>query len=400
MSPLPTYDVIIVGAGPAGSLMGYELARLGLKALLIEKDAFPRYKACGGGLTRRTLDALPFDVSHVIEDYSYTAKMLYRNKALYVKTHEKPIVGMVMRDVFDQYLVQKAEETGVVVQDSTRFISVSGTSGNLLVKTSKGHFKTHLIAGTDGVNSRVSKSLGLRIRHDVMAAVEKEVKPERRHILERYRGSIVIDFGVIPGGYGWVFPKKDHLSTGVGASYTGFKGWRTHLESYLNLKGINSSSTAHPDYPLRGRLIPINPRWDNIFSNACGLVAGDAAGCCDPLTGEGLYSAVRQSSIASKVIWDNLASGAGVARYSDLIRKEFMGDLRWAKRMAHVLYRYPAFSRRLLMKHGRAMGESQVAVIQSQLTYRDVFRKLAVSMLNPVRLLSLIAYRDNGDQRL
>ena len=70
MSLLPKYDVIIVGAGPAGALMGYELARLGLKALLIEKEVLPRYKACGGGLTRRALNALPFDISPVIEDSS------------------------------------------------------------------------------------------------------------------------------------------------------------------------------------------------------------------------------------------------------------------------------------------------------------------------------------------
>jgi geranylgeranyl reductase family protein len=392
MQSLPQYDVIIVGAGPAGALMGYELARSGLKILLIEKESLPRYKACGGGLTRRTLDALPFDVSPVIEDYSYTAKMMYQNKPLYVKTHKKPIVGMVMRDTFDHYLIRQAMKKGLIVQDNTKFDSVSGKAGDLLVKTSRGNFKANVIAGADGVNSRVAKTLGLSIRHDVMIAVEGEVYPKEKQTLNQYKGSIVIDFGVIPGGYGWVFPKKDHLSTGVGASYRGLKGWKKYLGSYMKLKGIIPESMACPDYSVRGRLIPINPYQGNTLSNERGLVAGDAAGFCDPMTGEGLFFAVRQASIASEVIKDNLSSGTSVDRYTDLIRKEFMSDLLWAKRMAHILYQYPAISRRLLLRHGETMGENQTAVILSQQTYRDVFRKVAFFMLNPARLFSFLIH--------
>lgn len=372
--------------------MGYYLSQSGLKVLLIEKESLPRYKACGGGLTRRTLDALPFDISPVIEDYSYTAKMLYQNRPLYVKTHKKPIAGMVMRDTFDYFLVRKAMKKGLVVRDNTTFDSASGSKGDLLVKTSRGNFKAKVIAGADGVNSRVAKTLGLGIRHDVMVAVEGEVKPKEKHILDQYKGSIVIDFGVIPGGYGWVFPKKDHLSTGVGASYKGLKGWKGYLESYMKLKGIVSESMKCPDYPVRGRLIPINPHNDNILSNELGLVAGDAAGFCDPMTGEGLFFAVREAFIASEVIKDALSSGMTVSRYTDLVKKEFMGDLVWAKRMAYILYRYPAISRRLLLRHGETLGENQTAVILSQQTYRDVFRKIAVFMINPVRLLSFLVH--------
>lgn len=389
MQSLPQYDVIIVGAGPAGALMGYYLAKSGLKVLLIEKESLPRYKACGGGLTRRTLDALPFDISPVIEDYSYTAKMLYQNQPLYVKTHKKPIAGMVMRDTFDYYLIRQAMKKGLVVQDKTTFDSISGNKGDLLVKTSRGNLKAKVIAGADGVNSRVAKTLGLAIRHDVMVAVEGEVKPKEKHTLDQYKGSIVIDFGVIPGGYGWVFPKKDHLSTGVGASYKGMKGWKGYLESYMQLKGIVSDSVA---YPVKGRLIPINPYKGNTLSNELGLVAGDAAGFCDPMTGEGLFFAVREAFTASEVIKDALSSGESISRYTDLVKKEFMGDLAWAKRMAHILYRYPAISRWLLLRHGETLGENQTAVILSQQTYWDVFRKIAVFMMNPVRLLSFLVH--------
>jgi len=371
--------------------MGYDLSQYGLKVLLVEKESLPRYKACGGGLTRRTLDALPFDVSPVIEDYTYTARMLYRNRLLYVKTHDNPIVGMVMRDVFDYFLIEQAMAKGLVVHDDTAFESVSGRAGELLIKTSKGSYKAKVVAGADGVNSSVAKALDLKIKHDVMMAIEGEVCPEDMGMLEKFRNSIDLDFGVIPGGYGWVFPKKDHLSIGVGSSIRGLRDWKGYFRSYLELKGIIPESMK---YPVRGRLIPINPHKGNILSNERGLVAGDAAGFTDPMTGEGIFYAVRQAAIASQVIKDVFLSGSSVAEYTGLVKREFMNDLIWAKRMAHVLYRYPAISRRLLFRCGEALGENQTAVILSQQTYSDVFRKIAILMLNPIRLLSLLSQND------
>lgn len=385
---IPRYDVIIVGAGPAGSLMGYELVKQGLKVLLIEKESLPRYKACGGGLTRRALKALPFDIDPVVEDYAYTAEMLYRNRPLYVKTHAEPIVAMVMRDAFDHYLIDQAMAQGLVVHENTRFQSVSGSVGDLLIETSKGRYTSKVIAGADGVYSAVGRALGLSVRHGVMTAIEGEVVPTRREMTNRYKGRVVIDFGVIPGGYGWVFPKRDHLSVGVGTNVRGVKGWREYFESYLKLKGIDPASYAHQ---VRGRLIPINPNRRNRLANASGLVAGDAAGFTDPLTGEGLFYAIRQAALAAEAIRDYCTSGTYIGRYTDSIRAEFGTDLKWARRMAHVLYRYPSISRRLLFRCGEALAQNQTAVILSQQTYRDVFRKIARLMLSPARLLFLFS---------
>ena len=128
--------------------------------LIIEKKKLPRYKPCGGGVTRRASNILPFDFNHVVEDYSLTAKILLNNKEVFSKAFDSPVVSMVMRDKFDIFLINKAKEQGVV-KYKTKFLSIDGDPGRLTVKTSKGYYKTNIIVGADGVLSKVAKELKL-----------------------------------------------------------------------------------------------------------------------------------------------------------------------------------------------------------------------------------------------
>jgi geranylgeranyl reductase family protein len=387
MRNLPRYDTLIVGAGPAGALIAYDLAKNGLKVLLIEKKPLPRYKSCGGGITGRALDLFPFDISPVIEDYTYTARMMYQNRLLYEKTYDKPIIGMVMRDAFDYYLIEQAIKQGAVVQDNTAFNSVAGKKGDLLINTSNGSFKAAVIAGADGVNSRVAQALGLKIKRNLMTAIEGEVYSENSTNFNGFKKSVNFDFGVIPSGYGWVFPKRDHISAGVVTTSKRLRNWQKYFRDYLELKKINPASKI---YPLKGHLIPFNPDSKNSLADCHGLVAGDAAGFTDPLTGEGIYYAVRQAGIASQVIKSAIVSGPEyLVQYTDLIRKAFMPDLICAQRLSYVLYRYPAISKKILFRLGEILGENMVGVITGGQSYKRVFRKITVLLLNPIKLLSL-----------
>jgi len=86
------YDVIIIGAGPGGSLTGYLLSLQRLKVLIVEKKKMPRYKPCAGGMTRRALNILPFDISDVVESLSYTVTISIQNKPVFIETDDHPIV--------------------------------------------------------------------------------------------------------------------------------------------------------------------------------------------------------------------------------------------------------------------------------------------------------------------
>lgn len=381
-------DVVIAGAGPAGSLLAYHLASCGLKVLMIDRKPYPRYKACGGGLTRRALDSLPFDIGPVVEDYTCRANMCFRGRVLCSALFDDPVIAMVMRDRFDHYLAMKAMEKGARFQDATLVDGVSGHPGNLTVSTSRGKVHARIVAGADGVNSRIARALGLTVRTRYMAAVEAELYFKRPMDIDRFRGTVHYDFGVIPGGYGWVFPKRDHLSVGVGTFAGNARGWQRHFHGYLHLKGLNRNRKIHP---MKGHLIPVRPHTTNVLSCSRGLVLGDAAGYSDPLTGEGLYFAIQEAAMAASFIREAVAGEYGVLKaYTGCINRRFSSDSVAAALMADMVYSFSGLGRKILTAHARNLAENQLAVICGKMTYTGLAKQLLLQMINPMKTLPVL----------
>ncbi|MBI9091660.1 MAG: geranylgeranyl reductase family protein [Desulfobacterium sp.] len=385
----PEYDVIVVGGGPAGALTAYYLAASGMKVLILEKERLPRYKACGGGITPRALEALPFDISPVVTQAVSKALMLYNNHPVFSHSQKTPLFTMVMRDDFDHFLVEQAVGLGARLQEATRFESVCGPAGKLRVTTTQGVFKAKLLVGADGVNSRVAKALGLGVSTRYMTALEGEVYPGTNLDLERFSKALHYDFGVIPKGYGWVFPKGDHLSVGVGTFAKKATGINRAFERYLCLKGL---SHARKISPLKGHLIPALPRKSSQVSCDRGLVVGDAAGYGDPLTGEGLYYAFSGAKMAADTLVEAMDTDPShpMAAFDVKLKKAFFRELTAAHAMAWVLYSLPGLSRRLLGAQGRNLGKSQLEVVAGRLSYTKLFARLLLRMMNPVRVLSVL----------
>src|SRR5512143_1231718 len=116
------YDVIVVGGGPGGSTAARLCAQAGVKTLLIEKERLPRYKPCGGCLSAKTVRLLGFDLSPVIENTIYGAKFTYRSEDPFFIESKNPIAFLVMRDRFDQFLIDRALEAGTRVLDGEKVI--------------------------------------------------------------------------------------------------------------------------------------------------------------------------------------------------------------------------------------------------------------------------------------
>ena len=371
MTSQSDYDVIIVGAGPAGALLGFWLARHDLNILIVEKKTFPRQKPCGGGLTRRSLALLPFDISPVVEDLTIVARVTLSGKFLFEKQYDEPIITMVMRDELDALLIEKARQAGASFKDGAVFESVSGNDDGVTVRTSRCVYTSRVIVGADGVGSRVAAACGLKVNSRPMPALEAELYPPNRQIMTSLKGKAHFDFNVLPAGYGWIFPKSDHLSVGVMTCRTKLKGMKRYLFSYLRSKGLPTDGTIES---LRGHRIPIASGSIINLVGSRSLLIGDAAGIADPITGEGIYFALRQAQIAAGVI-----AGFFKGKYSSLehynrcIREEFLKDMACARRMSLFFYGFPKLSRLIMNIKGGSLADRFSAVVSGNASYHQLF---------------------------
>jgi geranylgeranyl reductase family protein len=379
MPTIPKYDVIVVGSGPAGALLGYHLAGAGVNVLILEKKTLPRYKACGGGLTARALARLPFDVTPLIEDYTVRPRMLYQYRTLYHAPVTPPVIGMVMRDQFDHHLVQRAEAAGAAVQDGTAFNTCRGVAGDLTIDTDKGSLAAKLLVGADGVESRVGRCLGLTQKKTVMTALEGECYFRQSHVVDRFKGSAHFDFGVIPGGYGWVFPKKDHLSIGIGTWFRP-RNLTAYFQAYLNRKGLGN---GHAIKPFKGHTIPCGPMASNRRACRRGLVVGDAAAFTDPITGEGIVYALAGAELAARSVLRALDKGyESLSRYDNEMNAAFFKEIVCAQRIARAIYHVPRLGRWLLSRHGLALGQAQIDVAAGHTSYQVLFKKILLWVIS------------------
>jgi len=152
-------EVLIIGAGPAGSIAAYELARLGIDVILIDRAKFPRGKTCAGGVNIRTLHLLPFDLSSIVEEIIKGISFTQNLEEPFLRRYTEPLMVTVRRELFDHFLVQQAQQAGAHFFDGTQFLSLTETSESVQVETSYGTFLARFVLGADGSNSAVAKKV-------------------------------------------------------------------------------------------------------------------------------------------------------------------------------------------------------------------------------------------------
>ncbi len=195
---------------------------------------------------------------------------------------------MTQRRRLDQYLAEQAAAAGAVFRDGVKVAVGSDPERGLTLLVNGEEFRPQVIVGADGANGTVARSLGLGgpITHGV--AYEGNAPFE-----ERYRGLAVIELGTIPGGYGWIFPKGDHLNVGVGGWEGEGPKLRDHLAELCRRRGIDASALES----VRGHRLPLR-RPGFVTARGRALLVGDAAGLVDPLTGDGMYEAFVSARLA------------------------------------------------------------------------------------------------------
>jgi geranylgeranyl reductase family protein len=344
------------------------LAREGVRVVLIEKEMLPRHKICGGGVVRRALRLLPVDVSVAIERNCYVAEVNLVSAPLhFASKRDEPMVSMTMRENFDFLLVSAAKEAGAEVRERCQVQDVVNHAHKIELVTSKGPLFSQFVVAADGTRSIVAKKARWPETRNLAPALECEVIVSDES-LERLTHAARFDFGLIPSGYAWTFPKKNHLSMGVLSMRPGPMKLNRVFEQYLELINLEGVITIK----RRGSLIPVSPRKDGFVKNRV-LLTGDAAGLVDPVVGEGITSAVMSGMIAAKALLDGAFDMGKVKQcYESELSKKILQELRLGRVLAKLIYDYPGLLRRLLALYGQEFTEAVTDVVTGEKTYRKM----------------------------
>jgi geranylgeranyl reductase family protein len=331
-----SYDVIVIGAGPAGATLAYELAKRGIGVLVLEKEKLPRYKCCAGGVTSKAAKLLDFDISEVVEDVIYELSFTFNMGSPYLGQHSQPLIYTVMRDVFDYFLVKKAQQLGAVLMDGQKVTRVQVGDDWVEISTADNIFRSRLVVGADGAYSVAARELGMRGSIEYLVGIESEVVvPEEE--LTKWKSRVHIDLGCIPGGYAWVFPKRNHLSIGAGCLVSKARGLNRRHQKFLSSLSMGNYTIARSS----SHLIPTCTKGRFVWQDKA-LLLGDAAGLTDPLTGEGIYNAIQSAQLAAPVIENSLVGGkVELQDYQQIVEKKIMSELRIAHTMSRNFVRFP-----------------------------------------------------------
>lgn len=363
------FDVVCVGAGPAGSAAAYELARSGAKVLVIEKESLPRYKTCGGGVVGRAQQHLNLDIAEIAEHTSRRVQVKFWGEDLtFSGTRQEAIISLTMRDRFDLALVLQAVSAGAELRTEAALVGLEFQRNGIRIQTSRGQCTTGWVIGADGATGPTARLAGWSDRPGNVPALEWEVETSQPELL----GETRFDFDTVPKGYSWVFPKRDHLSIGAVSMSRGQKGLEAYLHRYLERLGLGGPvrMTRH------AYVIPLKPR-----SQLCRrrvLLTGDAAGLVDPLSAEGISAALLSGRLAAQAVLEAPANEVEVARrYSELMERYLLRDLRVSQRLAGLLYGAPGIRNRLIRGYGQNITERLVDVFTGKTTYGELLDRTA-----------------------
>lgn len=333
------FDAIVIGAGPAGSTTAYRLASAGASVLLLDRARFPRDKPCGGGLTERAVRLLPFSVAPVVEDAVDLFELRLRYGPRFERRSASPLVLMTQRRRLDAFLAEQAVAAGAEFRDGTKVAEVRLDESGVAVRVDGRRATAAVLIGADGANGVTARSLGLPTDHRYGIGLEANV-PYGALDRAGYRGRAVLELGVVPGGYGWVFPKGDHVNVGVGGWEREGPRLREHLRRLCAEHGVPESRLQD----LRGFRLPMR-RPGTVPLRGRALLVGDAAGLVDPLSGDGIYEAFLSAERAAGAALDLLAGRAGsLAPYASALSRALAqgASASWGAKLA--LDRFPRLS--------------------------------------------------------
>ena len=373
MSPsrVTTYDAIVVGAGPAGSHLSYLLARAGRRVALLDKQRFPRDKVCGGGVSRKSIALLDGDIAPVVHNWITGAFLTFNNESGVIKDLAAAGGCTVLRSEFDQWLLTRACEAGAHFFEEATFLELRPEAAGVTATTSRGEFTGRRVFAADGVGSAVrTKVFGKRLVSYVPVLEALVSVPDS--VLQSFGNRALFDFGGMPKGYGWIFPKRDHLNVGIFSPFGGMS-LRQHLNAFLDR---HPALRCRKGIEYRGYAIPLRNELD-VFERGPVALVGDAAGLVESVFGEGIYFALKSAALAAQaeLARDDAASSV---RYTQLLEQALLPELRAARLLAKGLFTFQEFAFHHAVCNDR-VNRFFAGLLTGETSYRECLRKTVLA---------------------
>jgi geranylgeranyl reductase family protein len=362
-------DVAVVGAGPAGACAAKLLARAGLRTIILEKCEIPRYKTCGGGVVARALKLLGVSSIPVAQRLCHSAEFVLAEGLSFRVERPYPVVYMTMRDEFDAWLTQLACDAGAALRTHCAVEDVTISPEQVRLQTNAGDVVARYVVAAEGAAGPLAKKAGFPDRRRVAAALELEVRVDDPDF-ERLSQSARFDFPPVPGGYAWSFPKRSHLSMGVGLLNRGNAAINLNqcFERYLVDLGI----AKHEVIARHGFVIPTAPRDKTLAGGRICLV-GDAAGLADPISAEGITPAIQSATLAARAIISGFPDPTAIAgEYHAALARDVLPELFLGRQLARLLFDFPRLRNRLFRWRGQMLAEAMTHVIAGKATYKSL----------------------------
>jgi geranylgeranyl reductase family protein len=207
------YDLIIAGAGPAGSSAAREAGKAGMNVLLIDKDRFPRYKPCGGGLSERALSYLDFSLPENICERSITGARIRFGDRVIDRHKDYRLTVTLTRSIFDDFLLKKAQEIGVHVATGKKVLDFREDSEKVEVRAGDETYRSKYLIVAAGSQNRLKERVRDRDGKDRYGICMVTEVPEKNDAIDaRLGNALEFHFGVARMGYGWIFPHDGYYS--------------------------------------------------------------------------------------------------------------------------------------------------------------------------------------------
>jgi geranylgeranyl reductase family protein len=368
-----SFDVAVVGAGPAGCAAATALATAGRSVVLLEKSTLPRYKTCGGGILARAMRLLPPAARAAVErEFNSVALNFLGTPRNYVATRPEPVVSMTMRAQLDFLLAREAQNAGATLIENCPLKRFDSEANKVRLIGERGEIRAQFVVAADGVHSAVARAAGWPDLPALAPALEHEIYPVPEDYA-RFADQPRFDFNAIDAGYAWVFPKRTHLSVGILSTHRVCTNLTASLAGYLRGLGLTRLQKTE----RHGYVIPLAPRRGPLAQGRV-LLTGDAAGLVDPVTAEGISHALLSGRLAAEAILQGEMEPVKVAtHYQTLLEENILGELRAGRFLARILYRHPRLRNAAFHLNGQKLCEFVTDVAVGRRRYWDALRRPA-----------------------